>query len=357
MPVFESDNFDNHERLVFCQDAPTGLNAIIALHNTTLGPAAGGCRMWAYKNETDAINDVLRLSQGMSYKNAMAELPLGGGKTVIIGDPNKTKSDDLLRALGKYIERLAGDYVTGQDVGVNVNDMQIIATETRYVCGLSNGNGYSGADPSPITAFGVFLGILAAVGFQTDEPDRTDLKGIRIAVQGLGAVGYYLCRHLHEANAQLLVSDIDKDRVNAACVEFGATPVDAAQILYQEVDVLSPCALGAILNQHSIPKIKASIIAGAANNQLATEADGKLLTARQILYAPDYVINAGGVISLAYEYLSLGNEQDAMKQISKIGPRLTHIFDLAQKENQPTNTIADCMARQHLVNDSARYHE
>ena len=350
MPVFEADNFDNHERLVFCQDTPSGLNAIIALHNTTRGPALGGCRMWAYKNEADAINDALRLSRGMSYKNAMAELPLGGGKTVIIGAPNKTKSDNLLRALGKYIEGLGGDYVTGQDVGVNVNDMQIIATETRYVCGLSKGNGYPGADPSPKTAFGVFLGILATVGFQTHEPDRTDLKKIRIAVQGLGSVGYYLCRHLHEAGAQLLVSDIDKDRVNAVCAELGATPIAAGEILYQEVDVLSPCALGAVLNRHSIPKIKASIIAGAANNQLATESDGKLLTDRQILYAPDYVINAGGVIDLAYRYLRLGDEQDAMQQISKIGPRLTRIFQLASEGKQPTNEIADHMAQQHLVN-------
>ena len=342
MPVFGSPDFDNHEKLVFCQETSSGLNAIIALHSTTLGPATGGCRMWAYENETDAINDVLRLSRAMSYKNAMAELPLGGGKTVIIGDPNKVKSDNLFHALGKHIELLAGDYITGQDVGVNINDMEIIATETQYVC-------HAGADPSPKTAYGVYLGILSAVGFQTNEPERTDLKKIRIAVQGLGSVGYYLCRYLHEAGAELFVSDIDKDRVNAVCAEFHATPVDTNQILYQEADVLSPCALGAILNQHSIPRIKASIIAGAANNQLATKADGRLLADREILYAPDYVINAGGVINIAYEYLHLGNEQGAMDQISKIGPRLTRIFHLAREESLPTNEIADRLAQQHLV--------
>ena len=353
MPVFESDNFDNHERLVFCQDEPSGLNAIIALHNTTLGPATGGCRMWAYKNETEAVNDVLRLSRSMSYKNAMAELPLGGGKTVIIGDPYKTKSDNLFHALGKYIERLAGDYITGQDVGVNVNDMKIIATETRHVCGLPKKNGHAGGNPSPKTAYGVYSGILAAVGFQTDEPDRTDLKKIRVAVQGLGSVGYYLCRHLYEAGAELFVSDIDKERVDAVCAEFRATPVDVSQILYQETDVLSPCALGAILNQYSIPRIKASIIAGAANNQLATKADGRLLAERGILYAPDYVVNAGGVINIAYEHLHLGNEQDVMKQIRKIGPRLTRIFHLAREENWPTNEVADRLAQQRLVKHSA----
>ena len=353
MSLFGLPDFDNHERLVFCQNASSGLKAIIALHSTTLGPATGGCRMRAYETEAYAINDVLRLSQGMSYKNAMAELPLGGGKAVIIGDPNKAKSDNLFHALGKHIERLAGDYITGQDLGIDVNDMEIIATETQYVCGLPRETGHAGGDPSPKTAYGVYLGILAAVGFQTNEPDRTDLKKIRIAVQGLGSVGYYLCQHLYEAGAEIIVSDIDKDRVDAVCAEFRATPVAANQILYQEVDVLSPCALGAILNQHSIPRIKASIIAGAANNQLATKADGRLLVDREILYAPDYVINAGGVINIAYEYLQLGNEEEVMDQITKIGPRLTRIFHLAREENQSTNEITDHLAQQYLVKHGA----
>ena len=349
MSVFSSVDFYNHERLVFCQDASSGLNAIIALHSTALGPAAGGCRMWEYENETNAISDALRLSQAMSYKNAMAELPLGGGKTVIIGDPNKTKTNHLFHALGKCIEQLGGDYITGEDVGTSVNDMEIIATQTRYVSGLPKEKGRAGGDPSPKTAYGVYLSILAAVRYQTDEPDRTDISGIRIAVQGLGSVGHYLCRHLHEAGAELFVSDINGHRVDAICAELRATRVAAEQILYQEVDVLSPCALGAILNQYSIPRIKASIVAGAANNQLATQADGRLLADRGILYAPDYVINAGGVINNAYEYLHLGSEQDVMEQISKIGPRLTEIFELANDNNQPTNEIADNLAQQYLA--------
>ena len=348
MTVFAASDFNHHERVLFCNDSSSGLNAIIAIHSTALGPAVGGCRMWPYQDDDEAIQDVLRLSRGMSYKNAMAELPLGGGKAVIIGDPGQHKSRALLEAFGKQVEHLGGDYVTAEDVGINVSDMEIIASQTRHVSGLPQQANQAGGDPSPKTAYGVFLGILAAVGFQINDPDRDHLKGIRIAVQGLGAVGHHLCRYLHEANAELIVSDIDEDQVDRVCAEMQAKPVDVNQILYEEVDVLAPCAMGAILNSVTIPKIKATIIAGAANNQLANGTDGVALAEQNILYAPDYVINAGGIINVAYEHLHLGNEQSVLKQIDKIAPRLTDIFTRAEAEGQPTHLIADAMAKQYL---------
>lgn len=349
MTIFGAADFDNHEQVVFCKDAESGLNAIIAIHNTTLGPAVGGCRMWPYGDEAEAIRDVLRLSRGMSYKNAMAGLPLGGGKAVIMGDPNRDKSEELFNAFGRHVERLGGKYVTAEDVGVSVNDMEIVAQQTKHVSGLSKKGVNAGGDPSPKTAYGVFLGILAAVGFQTNDLHRDHLNGIRVAVQGLGAVGYHLSRYLHEAGATLMVSDINQKRIDQVCTEFGATPVDSSEILYQEVDVLAPCALGAILNQQTIPKINTSIIAGAANNQLATDADGAALAERNILFAPDYVINAGGVINVAFEHLGMGSDSDAMEQIQKISLRLIEIFQSARDSNRPTNEIADEMARRLIA--------
>jgi leucine dehydrogenase len=354
MSIFGAADFDKHEQIVFCNDEASGLKAIIAIHSTALGPAAGGCRMWPYENESDAIQDALRLSRGMSYKNAMAGLPLGGGKAVIIADPKKHKSASLLRAFGRHVDRLGGNYISAEDVGISINDMEIVASETRHVSGLPKKSGHAGGDPSPKTAYGVYLGILAAVGFQTNETDRDDLQGFRVAVQGLGSVGYHLCRYLHEAGTSLLVSDIDEDRLDRVCAEYGATAVATDQILFQEVDILAPCALGAILNQQTIPKIDASIIAGAANNQLATDADGALLAEHRILYAPDYVVNAGGIINVAYEHLDLGNEDDALEQIQKIGPRLREIFQLARTENQPTNLISDRLAQQRLSGQTDR---
>jgi leucine dehydrogenase len=348
MAVFDTQDFDNHERVLFCRDRTNGLNAIIAIHNTALGPAAGGCRMWPYKHETEAISDVLRLSRGMSYKNAMAGLPLGGGKAVIIGNPLTDKSENLLKAFGKYVNLLGGEYITAEDIGICIDDLEVLATETRHVSGLSPKPGHAGGDPSPKTAYGVYLAILAAVAFRTGEQNQDNLKGIKVAVQGLGAVGYHLCNYLHKSGANLLVSDINITHVHRICDEFNATPVDVDQILFQDVDVLAPCAMGAVLNQETIPKIKASIISGGANNQLATSSDGDTLLKRNILYAPDYVVNAGGIINVAYEHLDLGDENDVFNQIQKIGPRLTAIFQMAREEKLPPNVIADRLVYQRL---------
>jgi leucine dehydrogenase len=349
MPVFQSDAFDDHEQVVFCHEPRTGLKAIIAIHSTALGPAAGGCRMWNYANEAEALHDVLRLSRGMSYKNAMADLCLGGGKAVILANPRQDRNARLLEAFGECVERLGGRYITAEDVGMSIAEMEIVARRTSHVCGLPKKGNTAGGDPSPKTAYGVYLGILAAVAFRTGEPEVENLRGIRVAVQGLGAVGYKLCSYLSGAGAELLVAEIDRDRVRRACAEFGATAADPEGILQQDADVLAPCALGGILNEQSIPQLKVSIIAGAANNQLATEADGAALHARDILYAPDYVINAGGIINVACEHLGLNGEAAVLSAIERIGPRLLGIFRQARETDRPTSEIADDMARARLT--------
>ena len=275
MTVFNDSAFDDHEHVVFCYDAASGLQAIIAIHSTALGPAAGGCRLWSYESSDHALHDVLRLSQGMSYKNAIAGLKVGGGKAVIIKTPDFTESDQLYERFGEFVERLKGDYITAEDVGMTVSKMQTIARKTRHVTGLPPREGHAGGDPSPKTAFGVFKGMEEAVRFKLG---RDDLDGLRIAVQGLGNVGYRVCRHLADAGARLIVSDIDRSRVDRVCSDFDATSVALDEILFQEVDVLAPCALGAILNETSIPKLRTSIVAGSANNQLETQADGQRLS-------------------------------------------------------------------------------
>lgn len=348
MPVFTSESFDNHEQVIHCCDNRRGLRAIIAVHSTVLGPATGGCRMWPYPGESDALRDVLRLSRGMTYKNAMAELPLGGGKAVILGDAARDKSDRLLEAFGDAVDSLGGRYITAEDVGTNVADMQVVARRTDYVSGLPSSGHGAGGDPSPRTALGVFLGILAAVGYRTGEPDRRDLRGIRVAVQGLGAVGYQLCKLLAESGAELLVADIDAARAERVCNEVNARNTGVREILAESADVFVPCALGAILNSQTIPHLNVSIVAGAANNQLATEADGAALRDRNILYAPDYVINAGGIINVAHERLGLGDDEAAKIAIGRIGPRLLEIFKRAEQTGRPTNVVADEMARERL---------
>jgi len=346
MSVFSNPAFDNHERVLFCRDEATGLSAIIAIHSTALGPAAGGCRLWSYADDAEALRDVLRLSQGMSYKNAMAGLKFGGGKAVIIKTPDFSASDALFECFGHFVDTLNGDYITAEDVGMTVEIMQIIARRTRHVTGLPLQAGRAGGDPSPKTAYGIFCGIAAAVAAKLG---RRDLEGIRIAVQGVGHVGYYLCQRLHDAGAILLVSDLDADRLQRACDEFDATPVAAPEILYQDVDVLAPCALGAILDAESIPKIKAAIIAGGANNQLRTAADGQRVADAGILYAPDYVINGGGIINVACEYFGDVDDEGVMDLVAKIGPRLAGIFEEAERTGEPTNVIADRQARQIIA--------
>ena len=345
MPVFESTAFDNHERVVFCSDRASGLRAIIAIHSTALGPAAGGCRMWAYANDDLAIVDALRLSQGMSYKNAMAELPFGGGKAVIIGDPVRNKTQALLEAFGAYVDKLGGDYVTAEDVGMSVADMETVSTQTRYVSGRSQHSGAAGGDPSPKTAYGVFLGIQAATAFRLGNED---LSGVRVAVQGLGNVGRHLCGYLHDAGAKLFVADIHSDRTALVREQFGATAVDVNDILFHDVDVIAPCALGGIFNSESIPRVRASVIAGGANNQLATDEDGERLREREILYAPDYVINAGGIINVAFEYFGKGDDETVKSRIEQIGPRLTAIFAKARDQRRSTNAVANELAKEKI---------
>ncbi len=338
--------FDNHERVVFCHDAATGLNAIIAIHSTALGPAAGGCRLWNYESDDAALHDVLRLSQGMSYKNAMAGLEFGGGKAVIIKTPDFDGSDALYQKFGEFVEEQNGEYITAEDVGMSVSIMQSVARKTKHVTGLPRTNGQAGGDPSPKTAFGVYRGIEAAVKFKLE---LDDVSGLTVAVQGVGNVGYHLCRILAGAGAKLIVADIDEDRVARVCDEFGASAAPLEEILSQDADVLAPCALGAILNEQSIPGLKVSIVAGGANNQLKTDADGQRLTDAGILYAPDYVINGGGIINVACEYAGDVEDTEVDRLVAAIGPRLTAIFEEAAASGKPTNVIADTQARNIIV--------
>ncbi len=344
MEVFDMREFDGHELVIFGHDAQSRLRAIIAIHSTVLGPAAGGCRIWPYATTTEAVADVLRLSRSMSYKNAMAGLPFGGGKAVIIGDARTVKTPELFAAFGRMVDSLRGRYVTAEDVGTTTADMAHVARVTRYVSGLGRSPGEAGGDPAPKTALGVFLGIQAAVKFRLG---RADLAGLTVAVQGAGGVGYHLCGLLSAAGARLKVADVQPRAVERACDEFKAAPVPAVQVLEVEADVLAPCALGAILNTRSIAGLKAPVVAGAANNQLARDADGEALRAAGVLYAPDYVINAGGIISVAREYYG-GTEAQVIEDIQGIPARLTEIFERARHENRTTNEIADQMARERL---------
>ncbi len=342
MPVFDHREFDQHEMMHFVHDAETGLRAIIAIHSTALGPAAGGCRRWQYRSDLDALTDALRLSRGMTYKNAIAGLNFGGGKSVILADASTPKTPELFRAFGRAVEGLGGKYITAEDVGITIEDMRHVGEETSYVSGLPKSGASAGGDPSPLTALGVFLGIEAAVRARLGADS---LAGIRIAVQGVGNVGYQLCRLLHDAGAKLTIADVNRDNVNRVRSEFDVTVVSPAEILFADVDVLAPCALGNILTAHTIPKLKAKVVAGAANNQLSTEQDGARLADRDILYAPDYVINAGGIINVAHEYSGGSSEEKVRKEIGRIPGRLELIFDEAKSTQQPTNRIADELAR------------
>jgi leucine dehydrogenase len=345
MEIFDMREFDGHEHVVFGHDAPTGLRAIIAVHSTVLGPAAGGCRMWPYASTAEAVSDVLRLSQGMSYKNAMAGLPLGGGKSVIIGDSRKGKTPELFEAFGRMVESLGGRYITAEDVGTTTADMANVARATRYVAGLGAAPGEAGGDPGPKTALGVYLGIRAAVKFRLG---RADLSGVTVAVQGAGGVGFHLCRLLATEGAQLWVADVHPAAAQRVCDEFKARPLSPEDVLAADVDVLAPCALGAVLNPQSIPRLRARIVAGAANNQLAQGQDGVALQAAGILYAPDYVINAGGIISVWHEYRRDSTEAHVIADIQGIPARLTEIFERSRRENRTTNAVADEMARERL---------
>lgn len=346
MSVFDNSAFDGHESVHFFADPASGLRAIIAIHSTKLGPAVGGCRMWPFADEEAALTDALRLSRGMSFKNAMAGLPLGGGKAVVIADPRRNKTPELLAAFARAVDSLGGQYVTAEDVGMSVADMEVIRETTPYVCGLPPvGAHRAGGDPSPRTAHGVLQGIRAAV---RAEFGRDDLEDLRIAVQGLGNVGQALCAQLHAAGARLVIADIDAEKVARLADQWNAHAVQPDEILYQEVDVLAPCALGGVLNPDTIPRLATRIVAGSANNQLLSDADGEALARRGILYAPDYVINAGGIINAAAEYLDSMGEDQAMRKIDEIGDTLTAIFEEARRTGRPTNVIADEMALARL---------
>ena len=346
LELFDRPEFDAHEQVVFGHDVVTGLRAIIAIHSTVLGPAAGGCRRWAYASTSDAIADVLRLSRGMSYKNAMAGLALGGGKAVIIAAPGEAKTPELFRAFGRLVDSLGGRYVTAEDVGTSLEDMASVRQTTRFVAGLGAAPGAAGGDPGPKTALGVALGIEAAVRFRLG---RASLQDVAVAVQGLGGVGYHLCRRLAAAGARLEVADVRPAAVQRVADELGAQPVAAEEVLFRDVDVIAPCALGAVLDARSIPRLRARIVAGAANNQLAVDEDGTALSAAGILYAPDYVINAGGIISVAREYEGGATEAQVIADIEGIPGRLTEIFERARLEGRPTGMIADQLARERLA--------
>ncbi|MCE9684773.1 amino acid dehydrogenase [Shewanella sp. AS16] len=336
MAVFNHVSFDEHEQVVFCHDKESGLKAIVAIHNTNLGPAVGGCRMWNYPSDDEALTDVLRLSRGMTYKNALAGLSMGGGKSVIIADPKTQDREALFRAFGRFIDSIGGRYYSAEDVGTTTADIMIAHQETPYMMGLEGQSG----DPSPFTALGTYLGIKAAVKHQRG---LDSLKGLKISVQGVGHVGYYLCKHLHEEGAELIVTDIHQSSLDRVAAEFGATVVAPQDIYTQDVDVYAPCALGATLNDTTLPLLKATIVAGCANNQLAEVRHGEMLKDMGILYAPDYVINAGGIINVSFE-----KDYDAAKSTAKVEEiynTLLKIFTQAEAQNRTTGAVADEMAK------------
>ena len=342
--VFDLVDFDNHEQVVYCSDEASGLKAIIAVHSTALGPAAGGCRFWDYASDEAALKDVLRLSKGMTYKNAMAGLKLGGGKGVIIGNPKNLKSEALFKAFGNAVNNLNGRYYTAEDVNITTGDMAIVNQSTEFVSGLEGKSG----NPGPFTALGTFLGIKAAVKFKLD---KDDLNGVKVAVQGLGSVGYSLCEKLHQAGAELIVTDINQVTLDKAATELNATVVALDEIYNQDVDVFSPCALGASIDDNSIAQLKAVIIAGCANNQLAENRHDQVLLEKGILYAPDYVINAGGIINVALEiYPEPYCADSATKLVENIYHTLMNVFETAAQKNMPTGFVADEMAREIIAN-------
>lgn len=342
MHIFDMMQTDDYEQIVFCQHKESNLKGIIVIHDTTLGPALGGLRIWNYDSEEEALNDALRLAKGMTYKNAAAGLNLGGGKAVIIGDPQKDKNEAMFRAFGRYVESLNGRYITAEDVGSTEDDMNIIHMETDYVVGTSIGTG--SGDPGPVTAYGIYNGIKATAkeAFGSD-----DLKGKRIAVQGVGQVAYHLCDYLHKEGASLIVTDINKQSVERAVNDFGAEAVDPNDIYSVDCDIFSPCALGGIINDDTIEQFKAKVIAGSANNQLQESRHGEVLHKKGIVYAPDYVINSGGVINVSDEMQGY-NEERALNKVKTIYNQLELVYDIARRDNIPTSVAADKMAEERI---------
>jgi leucine dehydrogenase len=335
-------DFDAHEELHFVTDEKCGLKAIIAVHSTHLGPAAGGCRFWHYAQDDEALTDALRLSRGMSYKNAMAGLPLGGGKAVILANEERHRSPDLLHAFGKAVDRLGGRYITAEDVGMSVSDMIEVARSTRFVAGLPAEGKDVGGDPGPHTSLGVFLGIKAAV---KRALGRDSVAGLHIALQGAGSVATGVALHASAEGAKLSIADVDEAKARKLADAAGGNIVAPDEVLFLDADVVSPCALGAILDEGSIARLKTPIIAGGANNQLATPQDGERLHARGILYAPDYVINAGGIINVCTEYLGDGDASLVRRRLEGIPQRLDQIWAESEASGRDPAAVADAMAQ------------
>ena len=344
-PTATADLFDRiaemgHEQLVLSSDPSAGYRGIIAIHSTTLGPALGGTRFWRYASDEEAIIDALRLARGMTYKNAVAGLNLGGGKAVIIGD-NRTRNREMIfRAHGRFVERLGGCYITAEDVGTSTSDMEFVRMETDCVTGLAGKSG----DPSPVTAHGVFRSILASAKHRWGSDDLT---GKTVSIQGCGHVGYYLAKELHAAGAKLVVTDIDAERVKQVVDQFGARAVEPGEIYGVKADIFAPCALGAIINDKTIPQLKVEIVSGAANNQLLEPRHGDMLEERGILYAPDYVANAGGVINV-YSELAGWDAERALRKADEIYSTMLGVFDIARAEGIPTHEAADRLAERRL---------
>jgi leucine dehydrogenase len=343
MTLFEAVGRAGHEQVVFFHDRDSNLRCVIAIHSTLLGPALGGLRMWPYANEADAIRDVLKHSAGMTYKAALAGLDLGGGKAVLIGNPETDKSEALLRALGRFIHSLGGRYITAEDVGTTAEDMDILRQETPHVVGVSQVNGGSG-EPSRFTALGTLHGIRACLEFKYGH---ADLRRVSFAVQGAGQVGYHLVRLLRAAGAKVFVTDINEERLEQVVSEYGAEAVPMAQIYDVDANVFSPCALGAVINEDTLPRLRCEIVAGGANNQLESDELGTALERRGILYAPDYAINAGGLMNSALE-LQGYSEARADRSVARIHGIITRILQLAAREHIPTWQAAHRLAEERI---------
>ncbi len=341
--IFETLDTYGHEQVVFCHNKDAGLKAIIAIHNTVLGPALGGTRMWPYKSEDEALKDVLRLSRGMTYKNAVAGLNIGGGKAVIIGNPATDKSEALFRAFGHFVESLGGRYITAEDVGIDVNDMEYVYRETEFVTGVHQVHGGSG-DPSPFTAYGTLQGLMATLSKKFGDEE---VGKYSYAVQGLGHVGMEFVKLLKERGARIFVTDINQKLVAKAVDEYGAEAVGLDEIYDVPADVYSPCALGGTVNEHTLPRLKAKVICGAANNQLANNAIGDEVAKRGILYAPDYAVNAGGVMNVSLE-IDGYNRERAMRMMRTIYHNLGRIYEIADRDGIPTYMAADRLAEERI---------
>ncbi len=344
MKLFDALDTTGHEEVVFCHSKPAGLRAIIAIHNTALGPALGGLRMWPYETEADALEDVLRLARGMTYKAAVAGLNLGGGKAVIIGDPKRDKSEALFRALGRFVNSLGGRYITAEDVGTDVNDMEIVFQETEHCVGVHQVHGGSG-DPSPFTAYGVLQAIRAGIGQRLGSEE---VGRFSYAVQGVGHVGYHLAKLLRDEGAKVFVCDLDAEKVERVVAELGCEAVSGDEIYAVEADVFCPCALGAVINPETIPRLRAKLVAGAANNQLADDGCGDELEHRGILYAPDYAANAGGLMNVSIELEGYDRER-AIRMTRMIYYNVGRIFEIAARDGIPTWKAADRMAEERIA--------